>query len=634
MRSGSPSGRSRASSTGTTRTRRTRTTRAWTPPARRRSSGSTPPSSTASRSRPSSACMTRRRRRGRTPSWSSPRDGRRRPGRARHGLRPRARRADHGAAVRRRLRGGGRRRRERPPAPADAAVRAELRLPDGGRRRRRGARAARRGRRDRRARGPLHRRGDQRRRCRRGRLRRRLPRRDGGRARRAARAVPPQGARCARGTPPEDGRRSRLRAAHRPGRSRRGTLPRAAPRAGHRRVRRRPGVRARRRHAGPGGRAGAVRPHGLADRDLAGGQRRRVPVPVASPLRHRGGRGMKAARLHDYHQALQLDSVDEPKATGPFDVVVKIGAAGLCRTDLHIQEGQWAEKSQVQLPYTPGHENAGWVHEVGSGVTNVEVGDTVIVHPFITCGLCRPCRLGDDMHCVNGSFPGIDRDGGFAEFLHTSARSVVKLDPSLHPTQIAALADAGLTAIHAVKKAIPVLGAGTRAVVIGAGGLGHIGIQCLRAYTPTEIIVIDPSEKALALASELGADHTVKVDGSHVDTVKELTDGIGAEAIIDFVGEKGAIEDGIAMVQDGGFYYVIGYGENINIPTIDVISREISFIGNLVGTYVDLQDLMTLTAQGQVTLHTSTYPLDAVNDAMADLDGGRLQGRGILVPAE
>jgi NAD+-dependent secondary alcohol dehydrogenase Adh1 len=352
---------------------------------------------------------------------------------------------------------------------------------------------------------------------------------------------------------------------------------------------------------------------------------------------------MKAARLHAYHESLRLDQVDEPKATDPFDVVVKIGAAGLCRTDLHIQEGQWAEKSQVALPYTPGHENAGWVHEVGSGVTNVAVGDTVIVHPFITCGLCRACRAGDDMHCAGGSFPGINRDGGFAELLLTSARSVVKLDPSLEPASIAALADAGLTAIHAVKKAVPVLGAGTKVVVIGAGGLGHIGIQCLRAYTPAEIIVVDPNEKALALAGELGADHTVKVDtqrtsssgtgGSHVDTVKELTDGRGAQAIIDFVGENGAVEDGVAMIEDGGFYYVIGYGQNIDIPTIDVISREISFIGNLVGTYVDLQDLMTLTAQGRVTLHTTTYPLDAINDAMADLDQGRLQGRGILIPA-
>ena len=342
---------------------------------------------------------------------------------------------------------------------------------------------------------------------------------------------------------------------------------------------------------------------------------------------------MKAARLHGYHDALKLESVDEPKIDGPFDVIVRIGAAGLCRTDLHIQEGQWAEKSEVALPYTPGHENAGWIHEVGSAVTNVEVGDTVIVHPFISCGLCLPCRVGDDMHCLNGSFPGINRDGGFADLLKTSARSVVKLDPGLEPKDIAALADAGLTAIHAVKKAIPVLTAGTRAVVIGAGGLGHIGIQCLKAMTPAEIIVIDPSEKALALAGEIGADKTVQVDGRHVDTVREMCDGLGAEAIIDFVGEKGAIEDGIAMIRDGGSYYVIGYGENIDIPTIDVISREISFIGNLVGTYADLSELMTLTAEGQVTLHTSTYPLDAINDAMADLDGGRLQGRGILIPA-
>src|ERR687898_1009753 len=266
---------------------------------------------------------------------------------------------------------------------------------------------------------------------------------------------------------------------------------------------------------------------------------------------------MKAARLHAYREALKLEEIGDPQITGPLDVVVRIGAAGLCRTDLHIQEGQWAEKSGVKLPYTPGHENAGWVHEIGSAVTDVAVGDTVIVHPFSSCGLCTPCRRGDDMHCVNGSFPGINRDGGFAELLLTSARSVVKLDPSLQPAEIAALADAGLTAIHAVKKAIPVLGAGTKAVVIGAGGLGHIGIQCLKAYTPTEIIVVDPNEKALALAKELGADHTVQVDGAQRDTVMELTDGLGAEAIIDFVGEKGAIEDGVEMVMDGGFYYVI-----------------------------------------------------------------------------
>jgi NAD+-dependent secondary alcohol dehydrogenase Adh1 len=341
---------------------------------------------------------------------------------------------------------------------------------------------------------------------------------------------------------------------------------------------------------------------------------------------------VKAARLHAYREALKIDEVDEPKLTGPLDVIVRIGAAGLCRTDLHIQEGQWAEIQNPTLPYIPGHENAGWVHEVGSGVSNVEVGDTVIVHPLITCGQCRACRAGNDMHCENGEFPGLGRDGGFAEFLQTSARSVVKLDPSLEPAGIAALADAGLTAIHAVKRALPLLGPGTKAVVIGAGGLGHIGIQCLRALTSAEVIVTDPQDEALALAREVGAHHTVKVDGSHVQAVQEITEGVGAEAIIDFVGEKGAVGDGIAMLRNGGSFFVIGYGENIDIPTIDVISREISFVGNLVGTYIDLQDLMTLTAQGQVTLHTQTYPLDAINDAMADLDQGRLHGRGILIP--
>jgi NAD+-dependent secondary alcohol dehydrogenase Adh1 len=340
---------------------------------------------------------------------------------------------------------------------------------------------------------------------------------------------------------------------------------------------------------------------------------------------------MIAARLHRYHDPLTVESVDEPNIGDPHDVVVRMGGAGLCRTDLHIQEGQWAEKSGVKLPYTLGHENAGWVHELGSAVSNVEVGDTVIMHPLVTCGLCRACRAGDDVHCENNTFPGISVDGGFADLLKTSARSVIKLDPRLEPKDIAALADAGLTAIHAVKKAAEILHPGTTAVVIGAGGLGHIGIQCLNAMTPAEIIVVDPSEKARALAGEVGADKTVAADGNQVDTVLEMTDGKGAEAIIDFVGEKGAIQDGVAMLQNAGSYYVIGYGENINVPTIDIISREINFIGNLVGSYNDLADLMTLTAQGQVTLHTSTYPLDAVNDAMADLDQGRLQGRGILI---
>src|SRR5438045_4767564 len=225
---------------------------------------------------------------------------------------------------------------------------------------------------------------------------------------------------------------------------------------------------------------------------------------------------MKAVRLHQYEELPKVEEVTEPKMTGPHDVIVRIGGAGLCRTDLHIIEGQWKEKSGVTLPYILGHENAGWVEEVGSAVEHVAPVDTVIVHPLITCGVCPACRAGDDMHCANNAFPGISVDGGMANLLKTSARSVVKLDPSLAPKDIAALADAGLTAYHAVKKAANILYPGTKAVVIGAGGLGHIGVQCLKALTPAEIIVVDRSLQALELTRQWGADHTVGGDGSEV----------------------------------------------------------------------------------------------------------------------
>ncbi len=342
---------------------------------------------------------------------------------------------------------------------------------------------------------------------------------------------------------------------------------------------------------------------------------------------------MKAVRLHAYRERPRLEDIAEPKITAPFDVIVRIGGAGLCRTDLHIVEGQWQSKSHVALPYTLGHENAGWVEAVGTAVDHVAVGDTVIVHPLITCGLCRACRAGNDMHCVRSAFPGIDTDGGFAELLKTGARSVVKLDPGVRPEDVAALADAGLTAYHAARKAAPILYPGTFAVVIGAGGLGHIGIQSLKALTAATIIVVDRSEAALQLARECGADQIVLADGSEVAKVRELTGGAGCEAVLDFVGEGGALEDGIAMLRRAGTYYVIGYGGVLQVPAIDIISTEINFVGNLVGTYNDLVELMTLTAQGRVTLRTQRYPLDAVNDAMDDLEQGRLHGRGILVPA-
>ncbi len=341
---------------------------------------------------------------------------------------------------------------------------------------------------------------------------------------------------------------------------------------------------------------------------------------------------MKAVRLHGYHQQPVVDEVPEPAIAGPLDVIVKIGGAGVCRTDLHIIEGQWDAAMHPALPYTLGHENAGWVHEVGAAVSNVAVGDTVILHPTPTCGLCTACRAGQDMHCVNSSFPGLSGDGGMAEYLLTSARACVKLDAQTRPQDVAALADAGITAYHAVRKAIPLLYPGTTCVLIGAGGLGHIGIQCLAALTATRIIVVDSNPDALKLAEQLGAHHTVVADGGQVEAVAELTGGAGAQVVLDFVAEQGAEQDGFAMTGRAGSYYVIGYGGTVQIPTLDIISTERNIVGNIVGTYNELAELMVLAQSGKVTLHTKTYPLDAAVEAVADLDAGRVRGRAILVP--
>lgn len=309
---------------------------------------------------------------------------------------------------------------------------------------------------------------------------------------------------------------------------------------------------------------------------------------------------MKAIRVVEYHKDLKSFDVPEPTIDSPLDVIVRIGAAGVCRTDLHILEGQWSvltlqknlfshpcpnlvecqrsqgrsankllsrkEKSGVTLPYTIGHENAGWVHKVGDAVTGLKVGDKVILHPLVTCGLCRACRFGDDVHCENSQFPGINANGGYAEYLKTGARSVIKLDDKLEPADVAALADAGLTAYHAAAKAARTLRPGNVCLQIGAGGLGHIGIQVMKAISGATLVVLDRNQDALDLAKKLGADHTIlSAEGTDfVKQVKELTGGKGAEAVIDYVAEGGSTATGVQMLRQAGNYYVVGYGENVS----------------------------------------------------------------------
>src|SRR5271163_4839613 len=235
---------------------------------------------------------------------------------------------------------------------------------------------------------------------------------------------------------------------------------------------------------------------------------------------HRRAQAMKAAVLHAYDEKLsgaefvRYEDVPDPRIEKPTDVIVRIGGAGVCRTELHVVEGIWRSKVDVHLPYIMGHENAGWVEEVGKGVESVKVGDAVICHPLVTSGHCLACRRGDDMHATDSSFPGINANGGYAEYLLTGERSLIKLPKALGPKEVAPYTDAGLTAYRAAKKASRHLLPGEHVVVIGAGGLGHIGIQVLKALCAAEIIVVDRADSGLALAKEGGADRSLQADGS------------------------------------------------------------------------------------------------------------------------
>jgi D-arabinose 1-dehydrogenase-like Zn-dependent alcohol dehydrogenase len=346
---------------------------------------------------------------------------------------------------------------------------------------------------------------------------------------------------------------------------------------------------------------------------------------------------MLAARLHEYteemSEALSIDEVDRPTADTPDAVVVEVEGAGWCQTDNHIVEGMWAEYAPQPLPMTLGHENAGIVVDVGQNVDIVDPGDQVICHPHVTCGTCRPCRLGEDMYCENARFPGLTTDGGFAEYLATNERAVIPLPEGVDPAEIAPHADAGITAYHAVKKAVDELNPGDHAVVIGVGGLGHIGLQCLDAMSAAEITALDLKAEARDLAADLGAHHVV--DPSSADVAAELdaiTDGVGAQQVLDFVGADVTTGYAPDITAAGGDHHIVGYGGHIHEPAQALVDGEFDYRGTLVGRYAELQELVALVERGDVALRTSRHDLGDINTVAERLEHGEVEGRAVVIP--
>jgi NAD+-dependent secondary alcohol dehydrogenase Adh1 len=340
---------------------------------------------------------------------------------------------------------------------------------------------------------------------------------------------------------------------------------------------------------------------------------------------------MRAALLGEFHRPLELVERPVPEPTGPRDVVVRVGGAGVCQTDLHAIDGLM-DAAGVRVPLVLGHENAGWVHAVGDDVTAAAVGDAVLVYAQYSCGLCVPCRRGLDMHCEHGQFTGLTRDGGFAEYVLVDERSLLELPHGVEPAEVAPHADAGITAYHAVKKQVSRLEPGSTAAVIGVGGVGHIALQLVRALGSADVVAIDTDERRRRLARELGANEVLGDEPNVADAVRELTGGVGADVVFDFVGTDETHALALQTLARHGVFSVVGYGGTIGLPSVGMIATETAIAGNLVGSWIDLWELLQLHGRGDLTLRTETHALEDVNEVLGKLREGEVTGRAVLVP--
>jgi propanol-preferring alcohol dehydrogenase len=335
----------------------------------------------------------------------------------------------------------------------------------------------------------------------------------------------------------------------------------------------------------------------------------------------------------------ELVEVPDPEP-GPGQVVVKIGGAGACHSDLHLMHDFGPGTLPWSPPFTLGHENAGWVHSVGAGVTVVEVGQPVAVYGPWGCGRCSRCQLGIETLCedpasapVPGGGGGLGMDGGMADYLLVpDTRQLVPLPDGLEPAQAAPLTDAGLTPYHAVRRSWSKLAPGSHAVVIGVGGLGHLAVQILKATTATTIIAVDTRAEALALAGVGGADSLVSAGDTAAAEIREITGGRGADVVIDCVGTDPTIALGATVVRTLGDMTLVGIGGGSYNLSFFSMPYEASFQTTYWGSRPELVEVLNLGARGILTPTITTFALEGAADAYRRLANGELVGRAVVVP--
>ncbi|MEU0514735.1 MULTISPECIES: NAD(P)-dependent alcohol dehydrogenase [Amycolatopsis] len=348
---------------------------------------------------------------------------------------------------------------------------------------------------------------------------------------------------------------------------------------------------------------------------------------------------MRAWRLPTWKSDPELVEVDQPRP-GPGQVVVRIGGAGACHSDLHLMREFGAGQLPWEPPFTLGHENAGWVHETGEGVTGLPVGTPVAVHGSWGCGACSRCLAGLDTYCedpaaapIPSGGGGLGLDGGMAEFmLVPEARHLVPLPDGLDPVTAAPLTDAALTPYHAVRRSWPKLPPGSTAVVIGIGGLGHLAVQILKATTATRVIAVDTRAAALELAERAGADLVVPAGGRAADTIRGTTGGRGADAVFDCVGNDATLALGAAAGRMLGDLTIIGLGGGTLPVSFFGVPYEMSVQSTYWGSRPELVEVLDLAARGLLRVTATTFPLDEALEAYRRLEAGDVVGRAVVVP--
>lgn len=344
---------------------------------------------------------------------------------------------------------------------------------------------------------------------------------------------------------------------------------------------------------------------------------------------------MKAYQFTKWQKKAEIRDVPvpEPKAG---EVLIKVGGSGACHSDLHVME--WPEgQLPWKLPFTLGHETAGWVEKLGAGATGFDKGDAVLVYGPWGCGHCKPCRLGRENYCdaaatLPSSGGGLGTDGGHAEFMIVpSTRLLVPLG-DLEPAYAAPLADAALTPYHAITHVRDRLTPDSSVLVIGAGGLGHMAIELLHQTTGVRIIATDLSADKLEIAKSSGADEVILSGEKTAEQVRELTHGAGVQAVFDVVGADSTMQLGAASLKAEGVLTIIGlamgtYGVNFFTVPYGATVRTTYW-----GTAPELMEIVELAQARKIKARVQKFPLDQVGEVYDKLAKGEIDGRAVIVP--